>query len=240
MPHDFEIVRGLTVGEWLHQTITDTLHLETEPWAVDQVNRVAARLQSGRQPEDQLEVLIPWIRAIIAFTAPGRWIYVSRRLLERCPRDEPLAFVVAHEIAHHDLGHLQLWPDWMPRFARARGTGIAVAAFAGVERRLYGPERECHADRHGLDLCVAAGYDPQRCLTWFDIAEQVALDLGDHAMVFGPDPDSDDELSQEATWMTKVRIWAWQRTRGYLPIRDRRAALVAYLDKRSAPLQRPA
>jgi hypothetical protein len=66
--------------------------------------------------------------------------------------------------------------------------------------------------------------------------EQVALDLGDQDIVFGPDEESDDELSPEAPWLIKARIWAWQRTRGYLPIRDRRAALLGYLEKRQAPL----
>jgi Peptidase family M48 len=227
--HDFELKRGLTVGDWLHQEIVDTFHIESEQWAVERVTRVAARLQAGRSSSEVLEVVVPWIRPITAFTAPGRWIYVSRRLLERCPDDETAAFVIAHEIAHHDLGHLKLWPDWMPRFAQARGGAIAVAAWAGLERRLYGPERECDADRHALDLCVRAGYDPHRCLRWFDIMEHVALDLGDQDLVFGPDEASDAELMPEAPWLTKARIWAWQRTRGYLPIRDRRAALQAHL-----------
>ncbi len=30
--------------------------------------------------------------------------------------------------------------------------------------------------------------------------------------------------------MTRVRIWIWQRSRGYLPIQDRRAALVHHAD----------
>jgi hypothetical protein len=33
-----------------------------------------------------------------------------------------------------------------------------------LERLLYGPQIECDADRHGLDLCVSAGYDGIRCL----------------------------------------------------------------------------
>jgi predicted Zn-dependent protease len=240
MAHDFELTKGVTVGDWLHQEVVDAFYIETEPWAVDRVTRVATRLQAGRPESEQLEVVIPWIRIITAFTAPGRWIYMSRRLLERCPDDETAAFVIAHEIAHHDLEHLKLWPDWMPRFAQARGGAIAVAAFAGLERRVYGPERECDADRHGLDLCLAAGYDAQRCLNWFHIMELVALDLGDHDMVFGPDEDSDEELMPGAKWSTKARIWAWQRTRGYLPIRDRHAALVAYLERRATNLPRPA
>jgi len=35
-----------------------------------------------------------------------------------------------------------------------------------------------------------------------------------------------------APFMTKLRIWAWQRTRGYLPVRDRRRALEVYLAER--------
>jgi hypothetical protein len=41
--------------------------------------------------------------------------------------------------------------------------------------------------------------------------------------VYGLDEKSDDELSPEASILTKARIWLWQRQRGYLPIRDRRA-----------------
>ena len=75
MPHDFEIKRGLTVGEWLHQEIVDTLHIETDAWAVERVNRVASQLQAGRPAADRLKVVVPLIRPITAFTAPGRWIW---------------------------------------------------------------------------------------------------------------------------------------------------------------------
>ncbi len=91
-------------------------------------------------------------------------------------------------------------------------------AMEGVERRLYGPERECEADRRGLEICIAAGYDPNRCLHFFPVFEQLALDFGDTDMVYGPDAESDDELSPQASLYTKIRIWSWQRTRGYLPL----------------------
>lgn len=99
-----------------------------------------------------------------------------------------------------------------------------------MERRIYGPERECDADRHGLELCIQAGYDPERCLRFFPIMEQIALDLGDQSAVYGPDQDSDEELSPDAPWYTKARMWAWQRTHGYLPLSDRYTALRHYLE----------
>lgn len=51
-------------------------------------------------------------------------------------------------------------------------------------------------------------------------------------MVFGPDEDSDAELDRDAPWLTKARVWAWQRTYGHLPLRDRRARLQKHLENR--------
>ena len=83
---------------------------------------------------------------------------------------------------------------------------------------------------HGLDLCVASGYEGRRCLELFEILEQRALYIGDLDMVYGPDVESDDELDENAKWTTKAQIWAWQKKRGYLPIRDRRQMLRKHLE----------
>jgi len=233
MAHDFELEPGLTFGDWLFREISDVYHLEEVGWAAEATRRVADLLPAARPGETRLEVVVPWMRSRTAFTAPGRYIYFGRGLLERCPDDEMIAFVVAHEIAHHDLGHLRLIPDWMPRAAQRFGGAFVAAAVMGLERRIYGPERECAADRHGLELCLEAGYDPERCLAFFHIMELIALDLGDSDMFYGPDPDSDAELAPDAPWQVKARIWAWQRTRGYLPIQDRVAQLRRFLGARS-------
>jgi hypothetical protein len=47
--------------------------------------------------------------------------------------------------------------------------------------------------------------------------------------------ESDDELDLDAPWLTKARIWAWQRTYGYLPLRDRAARLRQHLANQSGP-----
>lgn len=232
MSDDFEIRPSLTMGDWLYREISDTFVVEAHGWAPERCGRVATRLQANRPEDERLAVVVPWIHQFNAFTAPGRYIYFGRRLLERCPDDETAAFVIAHEIAHHDLGHLQLIPEWMPRFAVARGGAIAVATISGIERRLYGPERECDADRRGLELCIQADYDPRSCLRFFTIMEQIALDLGDQNAVYGPDQDSDEELSPDAPWHIKARMWAWQRTLGYLPLSDRHTALMHFLEGR--------
>ncbi len=234
MPHDFKFEKGLTFGEWLHGAMHEVIYFEEAAWALDRINRVEGRIQAGRPPDDRLIVEIPWLDVVTAFTGPGRYIYFSRRLYERCYTDEQVALVIGHEVAHHDLGHVNMFVGWASKLARLPGATLFAFAFHALERRLYGPQTECDADRHGLDLCLAAGYDGHKCLELFNILEQYALDLGDDDMVYGPDRDSDDELDEHAPWTTKAHIWAWQRKRGYLPIRDRRQMLRKYLLKKTS------
>jgi predicted Zn-dependent protease len=176
--------------------------------------------------------VVPWLRSVTAFTAPGRYIYFSRRLLEVCPDDESAAFVVAHELAHHDLGHLRLFSGPFTRHAaRMDAATLLVLVFRSLQKRVYSPEWEVEADRRAVELCVAAGYDGHRCLRLFDVLERVFLDRGDISGVYGLDVNSDAELSPEADLLTKARIWLWQRQRGYLPIQDRRAEARRHLDR---------
>jgi hypothetical protein len=231
---DFKVENDSSFGEWLHQQIKEAVHLESEAWWVERAKRVETQLQANRPASERLLVEIPWIEEVTAFTAPGRYIYFSRRLFERCTTDAHTAFVIAHEIAHHDLKHVDLFAGWADKITALPGASLFAFAFHALERRLYGPEKECDADRHGLDLCIAAGYNGEMCLDLFNILEERALDMGDYDMVYGPDKESDDELDENASWTTKAQIWAWQRQRGYLPIRDRRQMLVKHLEKRSS------
>jgi hypothetical protein len=217
-------------GEWLYRELVADVHREETGWAPERVERVAARLQADRSPDARLVPIVLWIRLFTAFTAPGRYVYVSRRLLERCADDESAAFLVAHEIAHHDLGHLSV-PDWLPEGVRERGGRVLASLYAGIVHQLHGPERECAADRRALELCVKAGYGAAKCLELFGVLERYAAEVGDEDMIHGPDAESDDELAPDASWATRARIWLWQRSRGYLPIRDRRAVLVRYVEE---------
>ncbi len=218
-----------TMGDAIYEHLFHSVHLETTGWAAERVDRVAERLQRDRPRDARLRVHVPWIFNVMAFTAPGRHVFFARRLLELCRNDEMAAMVVAHEIAHHDLGHLDAIPAWL-RLPSGREISLPLSAtYRSALMRLHGPEKECQADRHGLELCLAAGYDGQRCLELFDVLEKDALDRRDRGAAYGPD-DSDDELAASATWRTRVRIWLYQRRRGYLPIRDRRQALRRHLE----------
>jgi hypothetical protein len=234
VPFDFEVEPGLTIGTWLYRELERQGYMETDGWAGECVRRVTERLQQGRAPEQRLETVVLWIPEPSAFTGPGRYLYFSRSLLERCPDDETVAFVIAHELAHHDLGHVNLFPRWLAGATRIPGGWIGPVIYHGLERRLYGAERECEADRHGLELCIRAGYAPDRCLHALELLEQLVLDLGDTDGVFGPDTGSGPETADGASWLARARIWTWQRARGYLPLRDRQAMLRDDLARRQA------
>jgi hypothetical protein len=218
---DVEIEPGVSVGEWLYRELMVEVVFEGEAWSVDRITRIVGRLDAQRPGKRPLQVVVPWLFRDFAFTAPGPYIFFCRGLYQLCGEDETTAFVIAHEMAHHDLGHLDLVPHWMGRLARRWGGETAALVVGAVERRLYGPERECDADAYALRLCMKAGYDPERCLDLFRILEQRFLDLGDVKGVYGPDVESDKELEPDAPFLTKARMWAFQRTRGYLPLQDR-------------------
>ena len=229
---DFDIAPGEPFGEWLHAAIAENALLEQHGFMPDRVRAAAARLQRDRPPDRRFVVEVPWLDAATAFTAPGRYIYFGRRLLERCPHEDSAAFVIAHEIAHHDLGHLDHFSgSFARRAANIQAGALAVLFFRVLQKRIYSPERELDADRRAIDLCIAAGYAPGKCLYLFHVLELLALDRGDLGAVYGLDVDSDRELSPEANVVTKARIWLYQRERGYLPIQDRQAELQRYITR---------
>lgn len=226
---DFDLSPGEPFGEWLYNQLAESIHVEQHGFMPDRVRAAAERLQQDRPAEQRYVAVVPWMQSFNAFTAPGRFVYFSRRLLERCPHEDAAAFVIAHEIAHHDLGHVAIFSGRFSRHAaRLQAGQLAVLFFRMLQKRVYSPEWELAADRRAMDLCLAAEYDPERCIYLFRVLEMIALDYGDIAGVYGLDEQSDQELSAEASIVTKARIWLYQRQRGYLPIQDRLAELVRY------------
>lgn len=109
--------------------------------------RIAERLNGVRDGAPKKAVVV-WKPDYSAITRRGPWVYVSRELAERLS-DDGLASVIAHEMAHHDLGHLRLH--------------MAVAAHIG-----FSQEMELQADRAAIHTCVRAGYDPRGALEALD------------------------------------------------------------------------
>lgn len=148
--------------------------------------RQAARLQrimlpllramNNPSPLSEIKVGIIDDADINAANAGGGEFYVTTGLLAKA-NDEQLRGVLAHEIAHDDLGHVAS--------AQVLGTGLnlgvilleqfipgssALTPIAGtLIARGYGRSEEYAADSHGVEILRRAGYSKETMigtLTW--------------------------------------------------------------------------
>jgi Zn-dependent protease with chaperone function len=222
------------VTDWLREQIERECVVEREGWAAERVARVSERLQRDVPAAERLETLVIWIDRYNAFTAPGRTIYMSRRLLERFADDDAAAFVVAHELAHHRLGHV---PPPLPTGLLLLPLRIVLAL---LRLRVATPAHERDADLLAIEMCLEAGYDPARCIAAFELLDQVALDYGDIDGSLGADGGWADGRSHPPTRARiealRAHVAAWRnghRLAAELAARDqerrtrRRRALAA-------------
>ena len=153
---------------------------------IDRVRRVMLpllRVTNHRLPLDDMRVSIMDNREINAASAGNGQYLVTRGLLSQA-NDEELRGVLAHEIAHEDLGH--------PARAQLVGTGVgiglalleqffpassALAPLAGsLITNNYTRPMELEADRHAVTLLERAGYSKQ---TMIDTLSWLAQQNGD-------------------------------------------------------------
>jgi predicted Zn-dependent protease len=135
-------------------------------------------LRATDHPErlNQISVRIVADPNINAGSAGGGEFLITTGLLQQA-NDDQLRGVLAHEIAHDDLGHpakmqllgtgLSLGTALLERVFPASG---AVAPIAGtLIASSYSRPQEFEADRHGVTILRRAGYSKEvmvRALTW--------------------------------------------------------------------------
>lgn len=210
--------------------------IEQHGWAPESVERVANRLQQDSPLHERFEVVVYWSEEFNAFTVPGDVIFISRHLLERCRTDEMIALVIGHEIAHHELGHISAFPDWYPEFARNTVGYIACRLAQIPQRMLEHPQMERDADARGIELCLAAGYDPHECIKFFEVAREKILNRGGIDSVFGRDDILDDEPSLKNLLVHRARIWLDHHRTGYPCLLERQEQAIQHVeDLLSAP-----
>jgi predicted Zn-dependent protease len=116
-------------------------------------------------PVEEVRISVVDQSEINAGNAGGCQFLVTAGLLQRA-NDDQLLGVLAHEIAHQDLGHvaraqilntgLSVGAALLERFFPGSG---AFAPIAGtLIARGYGRTEEYAADRHGVDILRRAGY----------------------------------------------------------------------------------
>ena len=105
-----------------------------------------------------------------AFALPGGFIFVSKSLVDLCRNDQDeVAFILGHEMAHVIRGHAMdrivshSAINIASRVTSARGPLSGWLQRVGVQflESAYSRDIETEADRLGVRLVVAAGYDPR-------------------------------------------------------------------------------
>lgn len=155
-------------------------------------------------PLDQVRIGVLDDPHINAANGGGGEFYVTTGLLLKA-NDEQLAGVLAHEVAHADLGHVTK--------LQTIGTGTNIAAVllnalgvpgAGLVplagdlliARPYSRDAEYAADRHGAELLQRTGRDGKRImattLTWLMQAESA----GGGGGFFATHPATDDRIER--------------------------------------------
>jgi putative metalloprotease len=134
------------------------------------------RAMNNPRPLDQIKIGITDDSHINAASGGGGAFYVTTGLLQKAT-DRQLVGVLAHELAHDDLGHVAK--------AQVLGVGLsigmvildqlipgsgALTPIAGnLVARAYSRNEEYAADRHGVDILKRAGYPAAvmiETLTW--------------------------------------------------------------------------
>ncbi len=217
----------------LHQELLDEYGSEREePWVAERLARVMDRLNAVRKDGAPLLAHCLRIPVCNAFTVPGCNLYIARQLLERLPTDESTAFALGHEIAHHDLRHMDVFHTWLDVLPKGK-VGLVLASLVWkASHRLYGPERESQADQYSIELCLDAGFNGELCLQAFDILEHEALNRGDIDGVFGPENLLDPTDPDQGSLAYQAQRWMWTRAHRYVPLRERRETTWAFYRRR--------
>jgi len=107
--------------------------------------------------------------AINAFTAGG-YIFVYKGLVDYCSNNHELAFIIAHEIAHNELNHLNLI---LRRIKTAGAFGEVLYVVKQITSASFNQFDELEADCYAIDLLMATSYDPvQGIKFWKKLSEE--------------------------------------------------------------------
>ena len=154
---------------------------QAEGQRLQRVMAPLVRAMDHPRPLAQVKVAIMDDPHINAASAGGGEFYVTTGLLQKAD-DLRLAGVLAHELAHDDLGHVAkaqtlgaglnigmvILDQIIP------GSGALTPIAGGLIARAYSRTEEYAADRHGVDILKRAGYPAAtmlNTLTWLGQTE---------------------------------------------------------------------
>ena len=177
------------MGEKFDVMVRSNLPIIEDPEVKQYVDYMLARLVKAIPPQPfTFKATTILHNSLNAFAVPGGYVYVFTGLIMNLDKEEELAGVLAHELAHVTQHHVA------SRLERAQfvtigslllaiagvavggssGGALAVGALGAGQSAMLNYSRidETEADQIGLQYLVAAGYPPQGMVDGFKVLRQ--------------------------------------------------------------------
>jgi predicted Zn-dependent protease len=163
--------RERTIGREVAKTLEAQIGLIDDEALTRYVQEIGGRVAEGSPRRDLTYTFYALDDPVPnAFALPGGYIYVTRGMLGLATREDQIAAVIGHAIAHAAARDLN-GPGWGDTALRALATLLAIGGGPSLgslvnddvaNRKLTAEEleQELRADRVGQDLTRAAGFDP--------------------------------------------------------------------------------
>ena len=207
-----------SIGRKEADEVERTVGLVREPRVAEYVEAIGARLG---QATGRLDISWQWNVAddgdANAFAVPGGWVYVTRGLLALSNREDEVAGVLAHEMAHvverHAVRRAGAATPLAILFGVPSGilgivspslggiVGGAGRLVSGLTLAPYSREQEREADRVGSALAARAGWDPSALadlLGTLERAETAAGSAPTRSSFFATHPSTPDRVANIA------------------------------------------
>ncbi|MDZ7656647.1 MAG: M48 family metalloprotease [Sulfurimicrobium sp.] len=183
----FSLQQEQRIGESIMADIRASRELMRDAEVTDYLNALGARLIANSQDSARsFEFFALRDSTLNAFALPGGFIGVHSGLILSAQSESELASVLAHEISHVTQRHLARVIAGTQKNTLTTLAALAVAILAarsnpqvanaalvtaqatGVQSRLdYTREHEREADRIGLQVLSASGFDPRAMVVFF-------------------------------------------------------------------------
>ena len=233
------------LGQDEAQEVEETVGLVQDPALLDYVRQVAGRLtQAAETPGVAWRFNVADDAEPNAFALPGGWVYVTRGALVLLNREDELAGVLGHEMAHVLERHAARRVAVATPFAVLFGLPASILSTvsptlggivggtgelaSGAVLAPYSREQERDADRRGIELAARAGYDPTGLAGFLRTLER------EEALEVGREPGRPRFFSTHPTTPERVgNVEAAARSLKRAPdarVAATRAAFLAHLD----------
>ncbi len=70
------------LGQMVYDALKDNCVIEKSAWAGEKIQSVLSQFTANNATTRNYKIVVPWLDQFSAFTAPGEYIFISRKLFE--------------------------------------------------------------------------------------------------------------------------------------------------------------